>query len=61
MLSSMGLGMCVDLRNRAAAAKLKPHMTGMSRSLLDLFRMMRVDRLYTVVHGREELGGILGG
>jgi anti-anti-sigma regulatory factor len=61
MLSSMGLGMCVDLRNRAAAAKLKPHMTGMSRSLLDLFRMMRVDRLYTVVHGRDELGGILGG
>jgi anti-anti-sigma regulatory factor len=60
MLSSMGLGMCVDLRNRAIAANLRPHMAGMSRSLLDLFRMMRVDRLYTVVHGRDELGSILG-
>jgi anti-anti-sigma regulatory factor len=60
MLSSMGLGMCVDLRNRAEAAKMKPYMTGTSRSLLDLFRMMRIDRLYTVIHGRDELGNILG-
>ncbi|MFM7134427.1 MAG: STAS domain-containing protein [Planctomycetota bacterium] len=60
MLTSMGLGMCVDLRNRANAAKLKPHLTGTSRALLDLFRMMKIDRLYTVVYSREELGGILG-
>lgn len=60
MLTSMGLGMCVDLRNRASSAKLKPHLTGTSRSLLDLFRMMKIDRLYTVVYAREDLGGILG-
>ncbi|MDI9403049.1 MAG: STAS domain-containing protein [Limnohabitans sp.] len=60
MLTSMGLGMCVDLRRRADAAKFKPYLTGSSRSLLDLFRMMKIDRLYTVVHGRDELGAILG-
>ena len=60
MLTSMGLGMCVDLRNRANAAKMKPHLSGTSRALLDLFRMMKIDRLYTVVYSREDLGGILG-
>ena len=60
MLSSMGLGMCVDLRNRANTAKFRPYLTGASRSLLDLFRMMKIDRLYTVVFRREELSQILG-
>lgn len=60
MLTSMGLGMCVDLRNRANTAKMKPYLTGASRSLLDLFRMMKIDRLYTVVYRRDELGSILG-
>ncbi|MCE2881500.1 MAG: STAS domain-containing protein [Planctomycetaceae bacterium] len=60
MLTSMGLGMCVDLRNRANTAKFRPYLTGASRSLLDLFRMMKIDRLYTVVFRREELGQILG-
>ncbi len=59
LLTSMGLGMCVDLRKRADAAKFKPYLSGTSRSLLDLFRMMKIDRLYTVVHGRDELGAIL--
>jgi hypothetical protein len=56
----MGLGMAVDIRNRASSAKFKPYLFGCSRALLDLFRMMKVDRLYTVVHGKDELGGILG-
>jgi anti-anti-sigma regulatory factor len=60
LLTSMGLGMCVDLRKRADAGKFRPYLTGTSRSLLDLFRMMKIDRLYTVVHGRDELGSILG-
>jgi len=60
MLSSMGLGMCVDIRRRADEARLKPHMFGTSRTLLDLFRMMKIDRLFTVVHGRDDLGSILG-
>ena len=60
MLTSMGLGMCIDLRKRSEGAKCRAYLTGTSRSLLDLFRMMKIDRLYTVVHSRDELGGILG-
>ncbi len=60
MLTSMGLGMCVDLRKRSESAKFRAYLSGTSRSLLDLFRMMKIDRLYTVVHGRDELGAILG-
>lgn len=60
MLTSMGLGMCIDLRRRAETAKLKPHLFGMSRQLLDVLRMMKIDRQYTVMHGKEELGALLG-
>ena len=60
MLSSMGLGMCVDLRRRADEAGLRAHLFGTSRSLLDLFRMMKIDRLFTVLHGRDDLGTVLG-
>jgi anti-anti-sigma regulatory factor len=60
MLTSMGLGMCIDLRRQAEGAKLKPYLFGTSRQLLDVLRMMKIDRQYTVVHGKDELGSILG-
>ena len=59
-ITSMGLGMCIDIRNRVATAKLKPHLFGTSRTVLDLLRMMKVDKLYTVIHGPDEIGKILG-
>jgi anti-anti-sigma regulatory factor len=60
MLTSMGLGMCIDLRRQAEAARLKPYLFGANRQLLDILRMMKIDRHYTVVHGKDELGAILG-
>lgn len=60
VLTSMGLGMCIDLKRQADAAKLKPYLFGANRQLLDILRMMKIDRQYTVVHGRDELGAILG-
>ena len=57
-LSSMGLGLCVDLRNRAVDAGLRPVLAGMNIQLTDLVRMMRVDRLFTITsssHDRERL------
>lgn len=60
MLTSMGLGMCIDLRRQAEAARLKPYLFGMSRQLLDVFRMMKIDRQYTVVYAKDELGALLG-
>lgn len=60
LLTSMGLGMCIDLRRQAQSARLKPYLFGANRQLLDILRMMKIDRDYTVVHGADELGGILG-
>ncbi|MSR29312.1 MAG: anti-sigma factor antagonist [Phycisphaerales bacterium] len=58
-LSSMGLGLCVDLRNRAVDAGLKPAIAGMNVQLAELFHMMRVDRLFTIVSSAGELERIL--
>ncbi len=54
-LSSMGLGLCVDLRNRAVDAGLKPVLTGMNVQLAELFHLMRVDRLFTIAQSTVEL------
>ena len=60
MMTSMGLGMCIDLRRQADGAKLKAFMFGTNRQLLDILRMMKIDRQYTIVHAKDELGAILG-
>ncbi len=58
-LSSMGLGMCVDLRNRAVDAGLRPLLTGMNVQLAETFSLMRVDRLFTIVTSAGELERLL--
>ena len=59
MLSSMGLGMCVDLRNQADHAKMRPLLFGANEPLLELLKLMRVDRLYTVVPDAAALDRLL--
>lgn len=59
-ITSMGLGMCIDVRNRVASAKLKPHLFGTNRTVLDLLRLMKVDKLYTIVHGNDAISKLLG-
>ncbi len=58
-LSSMGLGLCVDLRNRAVDAGLRPVLAGMNIQLTDLIRMMRVDRLFTITSSSHDLERLL--
>ncbi len=58
-LSSMGLGMCVDLRNRAVDAGMRPLLTGMNVQLAETFSLMRVDRLFTIVTSAGELERLL--
>ncbi len=58
-LSSMGLGLCVDLRNRAVDAGLRPVLTGMNVHLADLFQMMRVDRLFAIATTTTEVERLL--
>ncbi|MSQ90829.1 MAG: anti-sigma factor antagonist [Phycisphaerales bacterium] len=58
-LSSMGLGLCVDIRNRAVDAGMRPVISGMNVHLADLVRMMRVDRLFTIAASTLELERLL--
>lgn len=55
MLASMGLGMCIDLRNRAVKQKATAVLVGMSTEIAQLFKMMRIERLYKIARTREEL------
>jgi len=60
MLSSMGLGMCVDLKNQADRMKMRSILFGATPALLQLLKLMRVDRLFTVVADNEALERVLG-
>ncbi len=58
-LSSMGLGMCVDLGNRARHAGMKPALFGARPSLLELLRLMKIDRQFQMVTEPQALDRLL--
>ncbi len=60
LLSSLGLGTCVDLRNTAEKAGLRPVIYGMNRHLTDLFSLMKIDRLFKILKTPQELDQLLG-
>ena len=60
LITSIGLGTCVDLRNCAEKAGLRPVAYGMNRHLVDVFRMMRIERLFTILRTPQELDQLLG-
>ena len=55
VLSSMGLGMLIDLRNRCNTMGMRPVIFGANGQLRDLLRMMKIDRMYSLMYGREDL------
>ena len=55
VLSSMGLALCVDARTRAKEKGMKTVLYGLNGHLRELFRMMRVERLYKLVHSKDDL------
>lgn len=59
LISSFGLGLCIELRNLADAVNAPTIIYGLSTELMELFRMMRVDRLYTVANSPNELAKAL--
>lgn len=61
LLSSMGLGVCVDLRNVAEKNGLRPILFGLNRHLDELFRLMRIDHLFQQARTPQELDHLLGG
>ncbi len=47
-ISSLGLGMCIDVRNTAEQSKATTSIIGLTSHLKELFEMMRLDRLFTI-------------
>jgi anti-anti-sigma factor len=58
-MSSMGLGVCIALRHKAAAAGAKPILFGTSKELLQLFAMMKIDQLYKFAKDQNELDALI--
>ena len=59
ILSSFGLGWCIEVRNAARLINAKTVLIGLSRELQDLMRMMKVERLYTIVQNAGDLPGAI--
>ncbi|MCH2144579.1 MAG: STAS domain-containing protein [Phycisphaerales bacterium] len=47
-MSSMGLGICIALRNAANAVGAKTALVGLRPELESLFKMMRIHKLYSL-------------
>ena len=47
-VSSLGLGMCIDVRNTAEQCKASTAIVGLTQHLTELFEMMRLDRLFAI-------------
>ena len=59
VLSSVGLEMCITLRNKAHTAGAKTVLCGVNAQLTDLMQMMKTDRLWQIVEDGEELSQAL--
>ncbi len=47
-ISSLGLGMCIDVRNTAEKCNATTSIVGLTHNLKELFEMMRLDRLFQI-------------
>ena len=61
VVSSMGLAMCLDIRKQAKKQGMKTVLFGMNAHLRGLFQMMRVEKLYKVMHSKDDLKALIGG
>lgn len=59
IMSSIGLGVCIDARNAARKRGAETVVFRLDARLRELFRMTRVDRLYTMLDSRAELGRLV--
>ena len=60
-MSSMGVGVCIALRNKAVAAGAKPILFGASADLAKLLAMMKIDQMYKFAKDQGELDILLRG
>ena len=55
-ISSLGLGMCIDVRNTAEQSNASTSIIGLTCHLKELFEMMRLDRLFTIESAPNKFG-----
>jgi len=55
-ISSLGLGMCIDVRNNAEEVLAETSIVGMSDHLKELFEMMKLDKLFNFEQRQVDLG-----
>ncbi|MFZ9914742.1 MAG: STAS domain-containing protein [Phycisphaerales bacterium] len=58
-MSSMGLGTCIGLRNKAAAAGAKSILYGTQPELLKLLAMVKMDLMFKLAKNQGELDLLL--
>ncbi|MFB0987097.1 MAG: STAS domain-containing protein [Phycisphaerales bacterium] len=58
-MSSMGLGMCISFRNKAAASKSDSILFGVCKELLGLLSMMKIEKLYKIAKDQTHLDKLL--
>jgi anti-anti-sigma factor len=55
-ISSLGLGMCIDVRNTAEHCQATTSIVGLTNHLKELFEMMRLDRLFAINSAESQFG-----
>ena len=55
-VSSLGLGMCIDVRNTAENCNAGTSIVGLTSHLKELFEMMRLDRLFRIESVQPNFG-----
>jgi anti-sigma B factor antagonist len=55
-ISSLGLGMCIDVRNTAEKCNANTSIVGLTHHLTELFEMMRLDRLFQIESAETNYG-----
>jgi anti-anti-sigma factor len=58
-MASFGLGVCIELRNGANTVGARTIMFGLNPEMAAMFRLMKVERLYTMVQSTDELARAL--
>ena len=60
-INSSGLAACIEIRNQADTQGAKTIVYRPREDVDQVFKMVKVDRLYTFAHTAEELATALGG
>ena len=61
VMSSYGLGLCIELRNHAKSCQGTAVLFGMCLDIRELFRIMKLDQLFTIALTPNQLAEVMSG